>query len=70
MATPLVQGRLRNQPLHCDVDSECACCTRPIRFRIGHDLDYVMDDPSCKPLFFVPMVDFTRLRAPSIIDDF
>jgi len=66
----LVQGRLRDQPLSFDVESECACCARPIRFRIGHDLEFTLEDPSCDPLFFVPMVDFTRLRAPSIIDGF
>jgi hypothetical protein len=35
-----------------------------------HDLTYTLDDAASAPVFFVPMVDFTRLKAPSIIDDF
>jgi hypothetical protein len=65
-----VQGRLRNEPLSFDIESECACCGRPIRFTMRHDLSFTLDDPASDPLFFVPMVDFTRLKAPSIIDDF
>lgn len=65
-----MQGRLRNEPLSFDIRSECACCGRPIRFRMEHDLRFALEDPECNPLFFVPMVDFTKLRAKSIIDDF
>jgi hypothetical protein len=35
-----------------------------------HDLRFTLEDPECDPLFFVPMVDFAKLRAKSIIDDF
>jgi hypothetical protein len=37
---------------------------------MGHDLRFELEDPACDPMFFVPMVDFTKLRAKSIIDDF
>lgn len=70
MATPFVQGRLRDEPLSFDVTTECACCGRPIRFTMRHDLSYELHEPDSRPVFFVPMVDFTRLRAKSIIDDF
>ena len=70
MATPFVQGRLRDEPLSFDVESECACCGKPIGFTMRHDLSYTLDDPASAPVFFVPAVDFTRLEAPSIIDDF
>jgi hypothetical protein len=65
-----VQGRLRNEALSFDVESECACCGKPIRFTMRHDLSFTLGDPASDPLFLVPMVDFTRLKAPSIIDDF
>ena len=65
-----MQGRLRNEPLSFDIDTECACCNRPIRFRMDDDLRFELEDPECDPMFFVPMVDFTKLRAKSIIDDF
>jgi hypothetical protein len=37
---------------------------------MNSDLSYTLEDKSSDPVFFVPMVDFTRLKAPSIIDDF
>lgn len=70
MATPFVQGKLRDGPLSFDVESECACCKKPIRFTMRHDLSFTLADSSSDPVFFVPMVDFTRLKAPSIIEDF
>lgn len=65
-----MQGRLRNEPLSFDITSECACCGRPIHITMKHDLDYTVAEPDARPLFLVPMVDFTRLKAPSIVDDF
>ncbi len=70
MATPFVQGRLREEPLSFEVTTECACCARPIHFTMRHDLSYALGEPDSSPVFFVPLVDFTRLRAKSIIDDF
>jgi hypothetical protein len=70
VATPLVQGRLRNEPLTFDVRTECAHCGRAIRFCMRHDLSYDISEPECAPMFFVPLVDLPRLKAPSIIDDF
>jgi hypothetical protein len=65
-----VQGRLRDEPLSFEIGTECACCRRPIDFTMRHDLGYTLAAPDSRPLFFVPMVDFTRLKAPNIIDDF
>jgi hypothetical protein len=70
VATPFVQGKLRDEPLSFDIESECACCKRPIRFNMRHDLSYTLTDSDSDPIFFVPIVDFTRLKAPSIIDRF
>jgi hypothetical protein len=70
MATPFVQGRLRDEPLTFAVTTECACCGRAIRFRVTSDLRCELLDPSASPLFFNPLVDLLHLKAPSIIDDF
>jgi len=70
VATPFVQGRLRNEPLSFRIESECACCSRPIRFRMDHDLSFELEEPDSDPMFFAPLVDFTRLQAPSIVDHF
>ena len=65
-----MQGKLRNESLSFDIETECACCGKPIRFTMRHDLSFTLEDPSGDPLFFVPLVDFTKLKASSIIDDF
>ena len=65
-----MQGRLRHEPLTFEIATECACCGAPIHFTMRHDLGYTLADAASSPIFFVPMVDFTRLKAPSIIDDF
>jgi hypothetical protein len=65
-----VQGKLRNETLDFDIESACACCGRAIRFRMHQDLTFAVEDAECDPLFFFPLVDPTRLRAPNIIDDF
>jgi hypothetical protein len=33
-------------------------------------LNYSVTEPDARPLIFVPMVDFSRLEDPSIIDAF
>ena len=65
-----MQGQLRNEKLTCRVDTTCAHCGQPIQIEIDSDLHYrVLSDPA-QPLLFVPMVDFDRLKDPSIIDAF
>jgi hypothetical protein len=51
-------------------DSECAHCRRPLLVSIGSDLTYRVDAEAAGALVFVPLVDFAKLRAKSIIDDF
>jgi hypothetical protein len=67
---PFVQGQLRRESLAITFASECAHCARPLRIEIGSDLRYRVDPEAAGALVFVPMVDFTKLRAKSIIDDF
>jgi hypothetical protein len=65
-----VQGRLRDEELSFDIRTECACCGEAFGFTMREDLSYTLHEPGCSPMFFVPLVDFTKLKAPSIIDDF
>ena len=65
-----MQGKLRAEPLSFDITTECACCGKPIQITMRHDLSYRLREPDSSPLFCVPMVDFTKLRAPSIINAF
>jgi hypothetical protein len=41
-----------------------------MQIEIDRDLKYSVSEPGAKPLVFVPMVDFSTLEDPSIIDAF
>jgi hypothetical protein len=40
-----------------------------MRIRIDSELNYVVEEGAA-PLVFLPMVNFAKLKAPNIIDDF
>lgn len=67
---PFVQGQLRNEALEFSIQTECAQSGRSIHLEMDSDLNYTVREQEARPLIFVPMVDFDRLEAPSIIDDF
>ncbi len=67
---PFVQGQLRHESLAVSVTSECAHCGRALQMEIGSDLHCQVDPEAAGALVFVPLVDFGKLRAKSIIDDF
>jgi len=67
---PFVQGQLRHASLSIRIDSECAHCGKPLGIEIDSDLRYRAEAGAADALVFVPLVDFAKLRARSIIDDF
>ena len=67
---PFVQGQLRHDSVTIAFASECGHCGRPLHIEIGSDLGYRVDPEAAGALVFVPLVDFAKLRAKSIIDDF
>jgi len=67
---PFVQGQLRHESLTVTIASQCAHCARPLRIAIGSDLSVQVEPEAAGALVFVPMVNFAKLRAKSIIDDF
>ena len=70
MATPFVQGQLRDEPISVLVETECAHCRQTIKIEIDGDLNYLVLSEGADPLIFTPMVDFATLKDPSIIDAF
>lgn len=64
-----MQGQLRKSSLSVTIDSECAHCARPFRIEIDSGLRYQTAQAE-QALVFVPLIDFAKLRASSIIDDF
>jgi len=65
-----VQGQLRQEPLTFAIQTACAHCGQPIHIQIDSQLHYKVAEADAEPLVFVPMVDFARLKDPSIIDAF
>jgi len=65
-----VQGQLRRESLTVTFESECAHCSRSLGITINSDLTYRVEPEAAGVLVFVPLVDFAKLRAKSIIDDF
>jgi hypothetical protein len=65
-----VQGHLRGEPLTLTIDTECAHCARPIQLQIDGNLNAYVLTEGTAPMVFVPLVDFSKLEDPSIIDAF
>ena len=66
---PFVQGHLRKEFVAVTISTACAHCARPMRIEVDSQLQYRVAE-GADPLIFVPLVDFEKLKAPSIIDDF
>ena len=66
---PFVQGHLRNESIAITIKTECAHCSRSIQIEMDSELNcHVVEDTDL--LIFVPLVDFEKLKDPSIIDAF
>jgi hypothetical protein len=63
-----VQGQLRKERLSFKIETECAHCHAPLHIEMDSDLNYQVVEKGAKPVIFSPMVDFGRLKDPSIID--
>jgi len=70
MATPFVQGQLRDEPLEFLIETSCAQSGRPIQIEIDGQLEYRIRQEDADPIIFVPLVEFDKLDDPSIIDAF
>ena len=69
-ATPFVQGRLRDEDLSVEVETSCAHCSRSMHLTIDSQMNCRVVDEECRPIVFVPQVDFGKLEDPNIIDAF
>ena len=65
-----MQGHLRGSLISAEVKTECAHCGMPIHVNMDSDLNFVVEEEGADPLVFIPMVDFSRLKDPSIINVF
>jgi hypothetical protein len=66
---PFVQGHLRNESLAVTIATKCRQTSRPIEIEIDSELRFRVLAGE-EPLIFVPLVDFEKLKDPSIIHAF
>jgi hypothetical protein len=66
---PFVQGQLRQRQLAVTLTTECAHCARPMRIEVDSELNYAASEAS-DAMVLLPIVNFAKLKAPNIIDDF
>lgn len=69
-AAAFVLGRLLGRKLTVDIRSICAQSGRPLRLKVASDLSWRVDTRNAQPLLFTPHVDWSKLTAPNIIDDY
>ena len=70
MATPFVQGHLRQSPLEVEIDSACAHCGSPMQLAVDSDLNHRIVKGGPAPLVFEPEIDWSRFKDPNIIDGY
>jgi hypothetical protein len=68
MATPFVQGHLRNENLSVEIESACAHCGQLLHLTVNSDLKWSVREQDVAPLLFEPEVDWTHFRDATIID--
>ena len=67
---PFVQGHLRDQPVSVRIRTECAHCSQRLHIEVDSELRVRLSEVAADPLVFLPLVDFAKLKDPSIIDSF
>ena len=71
MATPFVQGRLRDENLVVEIESACAHCGREIQLRVDSEMHWSFlesETPDAQPLLFTPEVDWRHFTEPNITE--
>lgn len=68
IATPFVQGRLRDEQLSVTIETACGHCGRSMRITVGSDMQFSVHDEDASPLVFMPHVDWSTFAEPNIID--
>ena len=70
MATPFVQGRLRNELLSVEIRTQCAHCGQPLQITLDSNLRYQVHNEGAQPLVFEPHVEWVTFTEPNIIHAF
>ena len=70
MATPFVQGRLRDRDLEVEIRTVCAHFGDPMVLAVDSELRHRVERGGPNPLVFEPTVDWSTFSEPTIIDGY
>jgi hypothetical protein len=70
IATPFVQGQLRNEKLTVHIETECGHCHIQMNLEVNSELNFTVREKNASPMVFIPMMNLKKLDAPNIIEDF
>jgi len=70
VATPFVQGRLREEKLEVGAVTRCSQTGREIRLLIDSEMNCQVLSSGAQPYLFEPHIDWQSFSAPSIIHDY
>jgi hypothetical protein len=70
IATPFVQGRLREGSISVTINSICAHCDHPIEIQLDSDMNYKVTQENAGPLVFHPQIDWGSFSEANIISQF
>lgn len=68
MATPFVQGQLRNEKLTVEIETACVHCGQPLHISVNSDIQWSVREQDAAPLLFEPDVDWAHFSDATIID--
>ena len=65
-----MQGRLRDEYLSVEVETECGQCGRTIQFTLDSKLNFQVKSAGAQPLVFEPHLDWETFTEPNIVHAF
>jgi hypothetical protein len=70
MATPFVQGLLRDSDLTVEIKTVCAHSKKPMQITVDQHLNFTVIEGGPQPLVFEPDIDWSTFSEPRIIDGY
>ena len=70
IATPFVQGRLRNEVISVTIETVCAHCNQPLTITLDSQMDFKVSPEDAGALIFSPRVDWEAFSDPNILQAF
>ena len=65
-----MQGQLRHETQSVTITTECAINHQTIHIEIDSDLIFRIHEEDADPWLYLPLIDFGKLKDPSITDVF